>query len=156
MTKYLNRLQYHRGNSLMGELVETAEQVGASFAYGYVQNRYREKASVAGVPLDLGLGAALKALGLGLHLAGKGHGMMGMVAEHADLLGNAGLMAHFHTMGAGMGAQKSGVTRVLVDKKDVGKVKATLPHAEVLGEIPRAPHGDFLSTAELEALARSA
>lgn len=150
MKRYLNRLELHRGRSLMGEAIHTAEYVGASFAYGYVQNRYRDKASVAGVPLDLGLGAALKLGSIVAHMAG----FSGLLVDQADLVGSAGLAAHFHTVGAGLGAEKSGVTRVIADKKDVPKIKAAAPSSTVLGSIPRAAHGDLLSPAQLAHLAR--
>ena len=131
-------------------LVEAAEYVGASYGFGYLQNRYREKASLMGVPADLLAGVGLKAAALAADVMGKSGG----VACLASTVGNAGLGAYFHTLGAGHGAQASGVKRLLISDKDVAKARAALPNATILGEIPKAPHGDFLSAAELAEMAR--
>jgi hypothetical protein len=132
--------------------VETATYVGASFAFGYAQNRYREKASLAGVPADLLAGGGLK-LGvvLGEMLGGS---KVARYARLADPVANAGLGAYFHTWGSGAGAKASGLKRVLVSASDADRVKKLVPGATILGDIARAPHGDYLSASQLAALAR--
>lgn len=151
---YLDRLypgrRHGTGHEVFKAALDVAEYGGASYAFGYLQNRYRERASVMGVPLDLAAGAGLTAAALLCDLKGWCSGLVPIVRN----VGHAGVGAYFHTMGAGHGAKASGVKRLLVHEKDVGKVKAVLPDATVLGAIPRAPHGDFLSASELAALAR--
>jgi hypothetical protein len=132
------------------QAVPTATYAGASYGFGYLQNRYRDKASVMGVPADLLAGVGFKALAIAGTLLGKGRKFV----PHLDTVGNAGIGAYFHTLGAGHGAQKSGVKRVLVSDGDVKKVLAVSPNATVLGAIPKAPHGDYLSAQELANLAR--
>lgn len=145
------------GHGVAARATEAAEYFGASFLAGYAQNKYRDKASVAGVPVDLAAGGALKLLGLGVDLLGGGkwnRGWRATVHSQAHILGNVGLAAFGHTLGAGLGASQSGVTRVLVEKKDVAKVKAAIPGAVVIGEIPKAPPGDYLSASQLAEMAR--
>jgi hypothetical protein len=148
---YLSKL--HSGAKkvgLMHELVETGELVGGVAAFGYLQNRYREKASLWGVPADLAAGAVLKVAVLGCKYFGK----FKRVCPHLDNLGNAGLAAYAHTLGAGYGAQASGVKRLLISEADVAKAKAALPNATILGDIPKAPHGDYFSSRDLADMAK--
>jgi hypothetical protein len=138
------------GKSTINKLAEAAEYSLASYGYGWTQNRYRERASLGGIPADLLTGGVMKAASIAMDLWHKGKG----VSPYANLLGNAGLGAFFHTLGAGHGAQSSGVTRLLIKDSDVAKAKAALPGATILGEIPKAPHGDFLSASDLAAMSR--
>lgn len=132
-------------------LVEGAEYAGASFVFGYVQNKYREKASIGPLPLDLAAGLAATAAGIGMQIWGKGKSL----APHITTVGFAGLGAFAHTLGAGYGAQASGVKRLLVSAEDVKKVQAVLPgKVTVLGAIPKAPKGDFLTSDQLMEMAR--
>jgi hypothetical protein len=149
-------------------LVEAAAPAAMIGGFGYVMNRYRDKSSmhvpvVGNVPVDLGagvLGLAMTTFGL-TSLLGRVTGI-GFIKRHASTIdklagavATAGLGSYAHTYGAGLGGKHSGVTRVAVDKKDVARIKAAVPNATVLGEIPAAPHGDFLSSEDLRKLARS-
>lgn len=150
-SKFLDK--YHRDvkdDGLVVGVVEVAEYAAASYGFGWMQNHFRDRASLFGAPADLIAGGVLTAASLfgGKYLHGGLHRLV-------DTVGKAGLGSWFHTMGAGKGAQTSGVKRVLVDAKDVQKVKSVLPKSTVLGEIPKAPHGDFLSSRDLANLARS-
>lgn len=148
--RMLTKINPSRGG-LVPRMAEAAEYFGVSVATGYLQNRYREKASLFGVPAELVGGVGMKALALVLDMRGKGHGTLG---SQANILGNIGLAAYGHTIGAGLGASASGVKRVLVQAQDLPRVKAAVPGATVLGDIPPAPHGDLLSTAELREMIR--
>lgn len=139
---FLNKLRPAR---LVPAAIEAAEYGAASFAYGYAQNRWRDKATIKGVPLDLLGGVVFKAASL--LTAGK-------MAHHLSIFGNAGVGAWAHTMGAGYGAKASGVRRLLVSAADADKVKKQFPGATVLGAIAPAPHGAFLSSEKLRDLAR--
>ncbi len=141
--RYLAKL-----NPKASPLFEAVEYGAASYGYGYLMSRYREKASVMGVPADLLGGVLMKAASLfgGRYLRG--------FTAHANVLGNAGIGAFCHTLGSGHGAAGSGVKRLLIHESDVPKAKAALPNATILGDIPKAPHGDFLSFGELNKLAK--
>lgn len=139
-------------DGVVPKLAEAAEYFGASYAFGYVQNKYREKASVAGIPADLVVGGLSKAVAIGMDLWGSTKMATGM-APFANVIGNAGIAAFGHTLGAGAGAKASGVRRLLISESDVAKAKAALPNATILGEIPKAPHGDFLSSRDLASMA---
>ncbi len=138
---YMNRLlSGGKKSGAVHEVVETVEYAAASWGFGYLQGRFRERASIGPVPADLGVGLGLKILALAGNILGKG----GKVLPHMHLIGNAGIGAYMHTHGVGAGSQKSGVKRLLVNAADVAKVQKILPDVTVLGAIPKAPPGDFL------------
>jgi hypothetical protein len=131
--------------------VKATEVALASAGFGYVQNRFRS-ASVGPLPIDLAAGLGLSGLVAGAKFLGKGGD--GALMTIAGRFGVAGLAAFAHTWGAGYGAQASGVRRLLVSAADLPKAKAALPNATILGDIPKAPHGDFLSSSDLASLSR--
>ena len=140
--------------------LEGVEYSAASYGYGLVQNQFREKASLMGAPVDLLTGLVLKAAGIAGVVVGKGkykRGVLGFAAAHSNVIGNAGLGAFFHTLGAGKGgekyAKKSGMVKLLVPASQVDKVKAAIP-GTVFGAIPSAPHGDWLTHGDLKEMAR--
>ena len=153
---YLSKLYPGRkgskGHAVFNALTDAAVIPAMAYGFGYVENRYRERASVQGVPVSAVAGAAGVAINLAASLFGvrQLRGVAGIAGE----IGTAGLASYFHTLGAGKGADHSGVKRVLVDGKDMNKLKSVLPQSTVLGEIPKAPVGDFLSSSELAHLAR--
>lgn len=151
----MNLQKFHpRKSGLMSNVVETVEYAGASYAYGYFLSKHREKASIFGVPADLAVGAGLKLLAFGAEMFGHGAAL----APHANVLGNAGIGAYMHTLGSGKGAGDSGVKRIAVAPgTSPGAVKTAmrgLPGSTVLGDLPKAPRGDFLSARDLADLAR--
>ncbi len=143
---YLDRL---KGKGV-ASAVTLVEYGAASYGLGYVKNRWRDKAHVKGVPVDLAGGIVLKLASLAMQLSNKGTGL----APHLDTVGNAGVGAFFHTLGSSHGAAASGLRRLLIPASDVAKAKAALPNATILGEIPKAPPGDYLSSADLQRMAR--
>ena len=147
---YLDKLSLKR-DGVLPNLVRTAEYGLASYGFGYVQNRFRERASVMGVPLDLLVGVAGKAASI---FGGEVYGMAPGLMPHIDNVANAGIGAYFHTLGAGHGARAAGVKRLLIRESDVPKARKALPDATILGDLPRAPRGDFLSPAELMEMAK--
>lgn len=158
MSKYLEKVyrkvggkSHGKGHKVFNALGSAAVYGGASYAFGYLQNRYRERASVMGVPADLLAGGALSAVSLGCELMGK----TGALSALARDVGNAGIGAFFHTLGAGRGAHAAGVTRLLLkNPAQLAAAKKAVPDAEVLGSIQPAPHGDFLTPAELAEMAK--
>ena len=147
---YLDRLNPKK-HPVSGALTGMALYGAASYGFGYAKTRWHNKAQVMGVPVDILAGVVLKGAALAGMFMGKAEGLV----PHLDTLGNAGIGAFLHTYGAAHGAAASGMRRLLIPASDVQKAKAALPNATVLGEIPKAPPGDFLSTAELQAMARS-
>lgn len=136
-------------------IVEKAERSGLAYVAGLVQNKFRHKASLFGAPADLVAGAVGTGTSLAMSIFGKGQGrgaFMRTVHSQADIVGDVGLMAFFHTIGAGKGAKTSGVVRLLVPAADVAKVKKILPSAEVVGAIDPAPAGDRMTQSDLASL----
>jgi len=138
-----------KGTIAVRHVVETVEYAGASYLFGYIQNRYRNKATVFGVPVDLAAGVLLKGASLTMDLLGKSEGL----SSQANLFGNAGIGAFFHTLGSGQGGKAAGIRRALVKESDVKKLQAMLPDATILGVSEKAPVGDFLKPHELVTLA---
>jgi len=147
---YLDRLNPKKHPITGGVLLGTVEYAGASYLFGYAKHRWRDKAHVFGVPVDLLAGLVAKTASVAALLAGK----FEEAVPHLDALGNAGVGAFFHTLGAARGAEASGMRRLLIPASDVQKAKAALPNATILGEIPKAPPGDYLSAADLVRMAR--
>jgi hypothetical protein len=161
---YLDKFMPRR-SGVVGRGVHAAVDAAVPAAmiggFGYAMNRWRDKAHVKNVPIDLAagvLGLASATFGVFSFLGRK----TGVLRSHgqgldklAGMVATAGLGSYAHTYGAGLGGKQSGVTRVAVSHKDVPKIRAAVPNATVLGEIGAAPHGDFLSSSELRSLARS-
>lgn len=157
--RFVDRMYPGRKGTLMHSAVHEAAHVavtGAAIAgAGYLANRYREK-HLMGMPVDLagGVGGTVAALLASRFARGK-------VAKLVPLLraaGHAGLYSWAHTLGAGMGAQAAGVQRMIIGPgASPAAVKQKLAGAgvSVLGQIPKAPHGDWLSDKQLLNLARS-
>lgn len=145
-------LKKPREAGIIGNVVETAEYGAASYAFGYLANRYRDKAKVFGVRTDLAVGVGLKVVAL----AGDYFGIPAISAldHHLNTIGNAGVGAYFHTLGAGHGSRASGVKRVLIKSGDIDKVKKVVPDAEIIGQIGAAPAGAYLSEQKLREMAR--
>lgn len=153
---YLDRLYHGRRQGtvprLVHEVVEVSELALAGYGFGYIQNRWREKASIKGVPVDLLAGLALKTVSLAGDLLDVG-GLAGKALPHLNVLGSAGIVSYFHTMGSSHGADHSGLKRLLVNESDLSRAQAMLPSATVLGA-KAAPHGDYLTPRDIAELAR--
>lgn len=155
----IDRMYPGRKGTLVHSAVQEAGHLavtgGAIAGFGYLANRYRDK-HVLNMPVDLAAGVigTVGALVGGRYMGRK----LGRLVPVVRSLGHAGLYSWAHTFGAGMGAQHSGVQRVLVQPGvSPAAVKQKLAGAgvSVLGEIPKAPSpGDWLSDKELAALAR--
>lgn len=136
-----------------GEVIDLAVGAAASFGFGYLTGKYREKTLLFGgrVPLDFGVGMLLSVGSVALEVAGVGDGLSGLAKD----IGHAGVNAWAHTHGVGAGTKASGVERVLVQKKDLPKLRAAVPSSVVLGSTGQAPHGKFLSPERLTQLSQA-
>jgi hypothetical protein len=158
MSKWLDRMiPGKRGglvHTLVGEATGTAVYAGASYGLGYVMNAYPTRARLFGgrLPLDLAVGVSGLGGAVAMEVFGRSNG--GWVLPLVRDVGRAGIGAFCHTLGAGHGAQKSGLKRLLIPEGDVAKARAALPNATFLGVEPKAPHGDYMSTRQLLDLAR--
>ena len=133
--------------------IVTAEYAAAAFAFGYIQNAYPDKARIAGVPTDLGVGVAAKAASLVVTLLGKG-GVLAKARPHLDIVGNAGIAAYFHTLGAGHGFKKSGRVRAILPAGSEAALSKAVPAATIMGVAANTQPKDLLSSADLAKLAR--
>lgn len=151
MKNYLARLNKGKLGVVSRNIVEAGAYGAASYGYGFIQNKYREKASVKGIPADAIAGTGFKIISIAMQCMGKD----GVVASGVDILGNAGIGAFCHTLGAGHGAKSSGVVRLLINERDKAKALAAIPGATVLAGTGQAPTGAFLSQDKLRAMANS-
>lgn len=126
------------GRSIGALAVDKAERSAAAFGFGYIKGYYRDRAMVMGQPLDLVAGVGLTALGAVLSMASNGKSAL---APHIERVGDAGLASYFNSIGAAMGAKAAG-TQVQV-------VKGLDSHVSILGEIPPAVHGSYLTADEI-------
>lgn len=137
-------------HSILGEGIDLAVEGLAGFGFGYLTGRFREKTLIAGrVPLDFGAGLGMSALGLVLGAFGIDEG-----AALARDVGHAGFVSWAHTHGVGAGTKASGVKRVLVQEKDLPKLRAAVPSSVVLGSTGQAPAGKFMAPERLKHLSQ--
>lgn len=136
---YLSKVKLSKLKSpgVVEKAVEAVEYGAASYGFGYLQSRYRSQ--VLGVPVELAAGVLGKAVVL---VGGEVMGLLPGPMKHVDVVANAAIGCYFHTLGVGHGAKAS--AGALPGKKGT----------TVLGAIPKAPHGDFLSARELAEMAR--
>lgn len=119
-----------RSGLVKGYLVDKVERYGASVAYGFVQNYYREKAMVKGVPLDILVGGGLTLLGAGLEIFSRGRSAL---APHLNAIGDAGVQAYFLKLGAVWGTKASGRKAYILEK---GATAPALPGLTQVGLEP--------------------
>ena len=131
------------GNTIKGFAVDKAERYGAAFAYGYAKGYYREKFVWRNVGLDLWSGAALTLLSAGLQAASGGQSAL---AQHAGRVGDSGVQSYLNSIGASWGAKKAG--RQVVVMPAGSALPPGAPPA-VLGELPQATGGSFLTPEEI-------
>lgn len=151
---YLDKLypgqRQSTGHKVFTDVLDFAEISGSSFAFGYLMQRYRDKATLHGIPYDLLVGGVMTAGAV----VGEILGVAPAITPIAKNIGHAGLASYCHTQGSALGAKSAGVKRVLAKDSDIEKIKKIAPSTIVLGAIPKAAHGDFLSSAELANLAK--
>lgn len=144
---YLDKIRPDR-NTVGSKVSEAVQYVAANAALGYAQGRYRAKAGT--IALVTGV------LGKAVALLGAYKGRASATYAEANLLGNVGFGAYAHAWGAGKGATAAGLSRMVLPSHDVDRAKKMFPDATVLAGVgPKAPHGDWLSHADLKSLVSS-
>lgn len=145
----------HQGPSALGE---AAVYGGASYIFGQIHGRYREKAAVkiAGyeVPVSILAGVACKAASMAVPANAKLAGVH--IGAQLNNVGNAGVGAFFHGMGVGHGMKASGRKLYILESgKAAPAALGDLKQTDVVGSLPPAPKGAYLSTEDLRGLARN-
>lgn len=141
-------------DSVGANLLHTAEVAAAAEGFGYLHGRYREEASIKGVPLNLVAGLGLKAVVLGAGLLSRGSEMPGW-ASHVDAVALAGLGSYMFADGVARGTKAAGRSIFILESgaarpKDMGGLKQT----DVVGALPQAVGGAYLSADDLRAARR--
>lgn len=135
------------GHSLKSAIVDKGERYGAAFGFGLAKGYYGNQFIWKGHGADLWLGVG--SLGVATVLSMFGGKKAGQLAEHLERVGDAGVMSAINSLGAAYGLQKAGHSVVRT-----GTPKAAAPavhglYGDVIGSIPGAKAGPYLSNADL-------
>ncbi len=125
-------LDLNPSRGLVAEAVDTGVGMGASFLFGELHGRYREQAEFKGMPLNLLVGVLGKGAAVALEMY---TGVPG--GHHLNTVANAGLFSYAFARGVAHGTESAGHTTLV------------RPASSVLGAIPAAPRGTFLSADEV-------
>jgi hypothetical protein len=111
-----------RKSSFMSLVVDKGERYGASLGFGFVKGYYREKAAFKGVPVDALVGGLALVGAVVAETMSSGRSNL---APHLNALGDAGLQSYLNSIGASLGAKKSGRKVYVLDAG--AKAPAALP-----------------------------
>jgi hypothetical protein len=125
--------------------MQVAEKYAAAYAFGFVKGYYRERASYRGVPADLIAGIAGVAGAAVLEVMSSGRSNL---APHLSAIGDAGVMSYLGSMGASMGAKRSG-RQVYVLNAGAARPGALPAGLTAVGELPQAVGGAYLSADDI-------
>ena len=126
---------------LMGFTVDKGERYGAAFGFGAAKGYYGPRFVWRGQGIDLWAGAGLTLASVILNAFSGGRSNL---ADHAERIGDAGVMSALGSLGASWGLRKAGSTVSLLP---AGR-KA------VLGYIPAAMGGAYLSAEDIAKFAQ--
>ena len=129
-----------------GVLIDKGERFGAAFAYGAAKGYYGERFIWRGHGLDAWTGAGALLVGSFLNAATGGHSAL---APHLERIGDAGVMSALGSLGAAWGMERAGrAVHVLAPGKNAAA--PGLPKkSTVLGYIPQAMGGSYLTADEI-------
>jgi hypothetical protein len=122
-----------------------AEKYAAAYGFGFVKGYYRERAAFRGVPADLLAGIAGVAGAAVLEVMSGGRSA---IAPHLSAIGDAGVMSYLGSMGASMGAKRSG-RQVYVLNAGAARPAALPAGMSAIGELPQAVGGAYLSADDI-------
>ncbi len=94
-----------RRPSYMNFAIDKAERYGASLGFGFVKGYYREKAAWKGVPVDALVGGAALVGAVVAEVMSNGRSGL---APHLNAISDAGIQSYLNSIGASLGAKKSG------------------------------------------------
>jgi len=143
----VKKAQQVLGNALRREEgpMQVAEKYAAAYGFGFLKGYYRERASFRGVPADLIAGIVGVAGSAVLEVMSNGRSKL---APHISAVGDAGMMSYLGSMGAAMGAKKSG-RQVYVLNAGAAKPAALPAGLTAVGALPQAVGGAYLSADEI-------
>lgn len=148
--KSAKHVHIHSGPGLGAEIVGTGVYVAASEIFGYVHGRYRDKAEVMGVPANLLVGVLGKLSAIALYAQG---GKLRNKAHYLNNIANAGIGSYVFADGVARGTRAAGrKIYVLESGGTPPSLGRGLTQTDVVGEIPQAMGGAYLSREELESL----
>ncbi len=133
-----------RRPSYMNLAVDKGERYLSSFGFGFIKGYYRERAAFKGIPVDALVGGAALVAAVGVELFSNGRSSL---APHLNAISDSGIQSYLNSIGASMGAKKSGRKVYVLDAgaKAPGQLPAGLH--EVLGASDGV--GAFLSPEEV-------
>lgn len=131
------------GTGVGGFVVDKGERYAASFGFGALMGHYRDSMVWRGIGADLWIGAGLTAASAAMLIASGGRSNL---APHLERIGDAGVMAYFHGRGASWGSKQAGHSVQVIEAP---KKPGALPAPTVVGSIPEAARGSFLSAEEI-------
>lgn len=131
--------------NLTDVLIGKGELYAAAAGFGYIKGAYREKAMVKGLPVDLIAGLVATALAVGSEVYSHGRGM----STHLNAVADAGLMSYFNSIGTAYGAKQSG--RQVYVLRAGAKAPVSIPGLDMVGALPQAVGGVYLSADEIAA-----
>lgn len=133
-------------HGVKGVLVDKGERYGAAFAFGYAKGYYGDAFVWKGHGIDMWAGVgSIVAAGV-LHSLGKSR-----LASHLERVGDAGVMSALGSLGAAMGLKKAGRSVAVLS---AGKNRTNLRGVDILGEIPAAQSGSYLSADDIARFAQ--
>lgn len=131
---------------LMGVAVDKGERYGAAFGYGALKGYLGERFIYKGHGIDLLSGVGLTVASALLNAFSNGRSEL---ADHAERIGDAGIMSALNSLGASYGSNKAGrVVQVLNPGKNAS---GKLPGAKqtMLGYIAPAMGGAYLTADQI-------
>lgn len=131
--------------SLTGTLIDKGERYGAALGFGFIKGYYREKQTFRGIGADAIVGGAALLSSLVLNISSNGNSHL---ADHLERIGDAGVSSYLNSIGASLGAQKSGRSTLVLDARK-GQPNALPKKDEALGAIPPAMGGAYLTAEEV-------
>ena len=133
-----------------GTLVNKGERYASSAAFGFIKGYYRERSLIGGViPVDLLAGAVCTLASAGLEIWSQGQSN---IAPHLGAIGDSGMTSYFNSLGAAWGAKMSKRTVYVLNEGAAAPAALAgmqTPPASVLGELPQAVGGAYLSAEEI-------
>ena len=133
-------------NGVAGFLVDKGERYAGASLFGFLKGYYRDKAMVRGIPVDVLAGGALTVVGA--ILSGLSGGTS-QLAPHLNRFGDAGVMSYLNSRLAGYGMKKAGRSVYVLDGTAPGALPAGMKKVDMLGAIPAAMGGAYLSADEI-------
>ncbi len=135
-----------RGVGILGFAVDKSERYAFSLGLGYLKGFYRERFMLKGYGGDLWVGAAATLAGFMTNVVSAGRSP---VAPHLERLGDAGMQSFLNGLGITWGAQKAGRDVVSLPPKMKAGAPPRVQGVDVLGMIPPAMGGVYLTADEV-------